>query len=72
MRVRRGVAALVSIIALAVAASATSEDARTIIRQGLGRGEPENALRQLMKINDSIAASARARQPRRSASPGGD
>ncbi len=36
--------------------------ARRIIRQGLGVGEPENALRQLLMINDSVETAARSRQ----------
>jgi hypothetical protein len=44
--------------------------ARTTIRQGLGVGEPENALRQLLRINDSVETASRLRQPAR-ADPAG-
>jgi len=47
-------------------------NARTTIRQGLATGEPENALRQLLRINDSVEASARLRQPGSARPPGGD
>jgi len=36
--------------------------ARTTIRQGLAIGQPEHALRQLLKINDSVETAARLRQ----------
>jgi hypothetical protein len=36
--------------------------ARATIRQGLGVGEPENALRQLLRINDSVETVSHPRQ----------
>jgi hypothetical protein len=37
-------------------------NARATIRKGLGRGEPENALRMLLKINDSVETAGRMRR----------
>lgn len=47
-------------------------NARTTIRQGLGKGEPESALRQLLRINDSVEAATHLRQPGSARPPGGD
>jgi hypothetical protein len=38
-------------------------NARKTIREGLGVGQPENALRQLLRINDSVETAARLKRP---------
>lgn len=45
-------------------------NARATIRQGLGVGEPENALRMLLKINDSVETAARLQPKGASSAPG--
>lgn len=47
-------------------------NARKTIREGLATGEPEFALRQLLKINDSVETAARLKRPGSASPPGRD